>query len=155
MSVVLNTSKTVAILGQKDIKNLNKNKLKAVILALIDKGYDTYIVGTSAGFDLEALRILKSIKQNTPIKIVACAAYAGQDKYYADDVREDYLELLKCANEKHTLAEKYDCYAVHRRDCYMLDKSAVMLTYVTTNYGSSASAIKYAERKKKYVVNLK
>ena len=135
-------------------KNFNKEGLKEVFYKLIDGGYDTFLVGMALGFDTMCFNVLEQIRKEKNIKIIACIPCLEQDKYFTESQKTEYARMVKSADEKRIFSEKYTSYCMHRRNCYMVDKSSVLVAYLRKSFGGTYNTVKYAEKQKKLIVNI-
>ena len=71
----------VAVTGHRTVGiDLEKDQLKREFYNLIEKGYNTFLIGMAVGFDTICFNVLLDIKKMKDVKIVACVPCRGQDK---------------------------------------------------------------------------
>ncbi len=147
-------SRTVAVTGHRTVGDLNKTKLEEVFKLLIKKGYDTYLVGMAVGFDTICFNILSELKKTNDIKLIACIPCKDQAKYFTESQKEEYEKMLLVADEKRIFSEKFTSYCMHRRNCYMVDNSSIIIAYLNKTFGGTFNTVKYAEKKGKRIIKV-
>lgn len=146
--------KSVAVTGHRTVESLNEQKLEEVFKQLIKKGYNRYLVGMAVGFDSICFRILEKLREKSDIKIIACIPCKDQAKYFTESQKAEYERMVKSADEKRIFSEKYTSYCMHRRNCYMVDKSNVIVAYLRKSFGGTYNTVKYAEKQGKTIVHV-
>ena len=137
----------VMFCGHRDIFCSEKytRKLYFVLCDLIMEGADTFLLGGYGAFDSMAAMVVHDLKSTFPhIRSTLVLAYLDRD--YNEDLYDDtiYPPL-----EGGPLR-----YAISRRNKWMIDASDVVVSCVTHSYGGAATALKYAERKHKRIIQL-
>ena len=144
--------KSVAVTGHRTVESLNEQKLEEVFKQLIKKGYNRYLVGMAVGFDSICFRILEKLREKSDIKIIACIPCKDQAKFFTPAQKEEYDRMVSVADEKRIFSEKFNSYCMHRRNCYMVDNSFVLIAYLNKSFGGTFNTVKYAEKKNKKIV---
>lgn len=147
-------AKSVAITGHRTVENLDEKRLENVFKLLIKKGFTRFYVGMAIGFDAVCFKILEKLRENSDITLIACIPCREQDKYFTESQKAEYARMLKSANEKHLLSEKFTSYCMYKRNCYMVDHSAVVIAYLRKSFGGTFNTIKYAEKSNKKIINV-
>ena len=145
-------SRSVAVTGHRTVENVNTAKLEEVFKLLIKKGYDTYLVGMALGFDTICFNILEKLREKYNIKIIACIPCKDQAKYFTESQKAEYDKMVASADEKRIFSEKFTSHCMHRRNCYMVDQSSVLISYLKKTFGGTYNTVKYAEKKGKMVI---
>ena len=95
----VNRAKTVAITGHRVIyPDFNREKVKNIFLSLIEKGFDTFLIGMALGFDTECFNILEQIKKEKKIFIIACIPCLTQSYKFNSIQKEEYDRMSKASN---------------------------------------------------------
>jgi len=149
------TRRSVAITGHRTVGDINVAKLEEVFRLLIKRGYDTYLVGMAVGFDTICFNILDKLRETHDIKIIACIPCKDQARYFTPEQKEEYERIVSIADEKRIFSEKFNSYCMHRRNCYMVDNSYVLIAYLNKTFGGTFNTVKYAEKKNKKIVYIK
>mgnify|MGYP002515423043 CR=1 FL=1 len=147
-------AKSVMVTGHRIVEDLDEKKLEEIFKLLIKKGYTRFYIGMALGFDTICFKILEKLRENNDITLIACIPCREQDKYFTDSQKEEYARMLKSANEKHLLSEKFTSYCMYRRNCYMVDHSAIVVAYLRKSFGGTFNTVKYAEKKGKKIINI-
>ena len=134
--------------GHRDLgDDFSKAKLKKEILSLIKEGVEVFYNGMAMGFDLLAAECVLSCKKKYPkIKLVACIPCYGQEKYFSETDKKRYVKILKKADEKVTLAERYHPGCMQKRDKYMVEHADVMIAYCHKPQGGAAYTVKLFQK---------
>lgn len=145
--------KTCAFTGHREIKEkIDTEYLSLVMQAFIDEGYDTFISGMAVGFDMLAAEIMIKLKQTNPhIKLVACVPCSGQSRYYSEEEKSKYEEILKHCDKLITVSDHYYTGCMQARDRYMVDNSSLVVAYKRRSSGGTYYTVKYAEKKNKKI----
>ena len=146
--------KTVAVTGHRTVEDLDEQRLEEVFKQLIKKGYNRFLIGMALGFDTVCFKILNKLRANNDIKLIACIPCKDQDRYFTEAQKAEYAELVALADEKRIFSEKFTSYCMHRRNCYMVDKSSVIVAYLRKSFGGTYNTVKYAEKQGKTIVHI-
>ena len=100
------------------------------------------------GFDLVSAKCVLTFKEKYPdIKLIACIPFYQQDKYFSDEDKKEYAEILQKADEQILLSEKYYRGCLHVRNKYMADRADMLITYCKKDTGGTAWTVKYFQKK--------
>ena len=138
---------TCALTGHRDLPaDFNRNGLYDGLEALICEGYDRFLCGMAAGFDLLALDCLVALKAKYRIRIEACVPFSGQENTFSYAEKRKYRELIGWCDVVRELFPAYQngCYLV--RDRYMVDRAELLYAYCVKEKGGAAYTVKYAQR---------
>ena len=140
--------KTCAFTGHRVLdRDFSEKKLKKAIKFLLDNEVYTFYNGMALGFDMLAAEILLSFKKNYPqIKLIACIPCPDQDKYYSLTDKKRYSEILKKADEKIILCDRYTSYCMHKRNRYMCDNAGYLIAYCNKDTGGTAYTVEYFKK---------
>ncbi|MBQ9713914.1 MAG: DUF1273 family protein [Clostridia bacterium] len=130
--------------GHRELgEDFSPRKLKKEIEKLITEGVDTFYNGMAKGFDLAAAKAVVSLKKKYPfVKWIACIPCYGQEKYFCEKDKKDYVSLLKKADEKVILAQEYYKGCMQARDRYMAERANYMIAYCKKEEGGAAYTVK-------------
>ena len=136
----------VTFCGHREIVNRDElhDKLKAAILGLISEGADTFYLGGYGAFDALANEVLRELKDQYRIHTSLVLPYL--DREYATDMYDDTIyPPLEGVPRR---------FAISRRNEWMVDQADVVVAFVTHGWGGAAATLRYAERKKKRIVEI-
>ena len=134
--------------------SFSRKKAEAALRFLIAEGADTFYCGMALGFDLYCCELLLRLREEFPIKIVACVPCADQAARYSPRAKEKYEALLSACDEKIVLHEKYENGCMFERNRCMVDRCDVLLAYLETERGGTFYTVNYAKKRGKRIVFL-
>ncbi len=151
----IDKNKTICVSGHRKISvPVDRDKLASIFNCYIDKGIDTFLVGMAIGFDTICFQVLEKLREKNNIKIIACIPCLEQDKMFSEAQKKEYKRMIKSADERIILSEKYTPYCMMKRNRFMVDNSSMVLAYLVENKGGTFATIKYAKEKKLEIVIL-
>ncbi len=151
----INPARTCSFTGHRIInKDFNTEKLKEIILKLIDIGYNTFLVGMAIGFDTVAFKVLEEIRLNNDIKIIACIPCVKQSLKFNMKQKTEYDRMLCSADEKIYVGKNYTSNCMQKRNEFMVNKSSCVISYLKRDYGGTANTVKYAVKKGVKVIEI-
>ncbi len=134
-----------------------ENKLYGAVFSLANQGVTRFYCGMAMGFDIiaaEAVLTLKEAKTDTAIELICVKPFEEQDKNFPELWKKKYNDILKQADEIVVMGNGYFKGCFHKRNCYMVDSSDIVLTYYDGQSGGTKSTLYYANKKGKRVVNI-
>ena len=147
--------KTICVSGHRFLGNdLNKKKVEGFLVKLIEKGFNTFLIGMALGFDTLCFQILERLREKNDIKIIACVPCPEQPSKFNQRQKEEYFRLLSIADEKKVLSEEYTPYCMQKRNQFMVDNSFAVLCYLNRNSGGTFNTVSYAKKKNVFVINV-
>ena len=144
---------TVSFFGHRDIDDLwhLEKQLAPVVASLIQtKEYVSFLIGRSGEFDEYAASIIKRVqkqigKENSDITLVLPYKVADMEYY---EVYYDSIVLPASVCHAHPKA------AITLKNRWMIEQSDLVVVYVERNKGGAYTAMKYAEKNNKTVLNI-
>ncbi|MBE7033432.1 MAG: DUF1273 domain-containing protein [Ruminococcaceae bacterium] len=137
----------VTFCGNSNITGSEKVKkaLDEVIRELIEQGATEFLLGGYGDFDLLCALTVKSLKKEFPhIKSIIVLPY----------INKTYNEELYDESEYPELEKIPPKIAILKRNEYMVDKADLLVSYVVYTYGGSFKTLRYAQKKKKAIIDL-
>ena len=134
-----------------------ENKLYGAVFSLANQGVTRFYCGMAMGFDImaaEAVLTLKEAKTDTIIDLICVKPFEEQDKNFPPIWKQKYKDILEKADEVVIMGKGYYKGCFHKRNCYMVDNSDVVLTYYDGKSGGTKSTLAYANKKGKRIVNI-
>ena len=135
-----------SLFGHRDAPETIKSTLKTVLLDLIEnKNVNIFYIGNNGSFDRMAKELLKELKKNLNFNYYVVLAYIPpktDDVDYSDTI---YFDELNFKPHKTRIIE---------RNKLMINKSDIVVTYVTHITGGASRFKDYAIRKNKIVINI-
>ena len=120
--------------------------LNVTIEGLIREGADCFYLGGYGQFDaLVAAAVRKQKERYLEIRSVLVLPYLDRS-FSASDYDETVYPPLESVPKR---------YAISRRNEYMIDRSDVVIAFVTHNFGGAYKTLCYAQRKQKRIIRYK
>ena len=152
--------------GHRTIPEDETERVQARLQATIDTlhremGVTTFYAGGCTGFDtlaahdtLAAQAVLEYRSAHPDVELIIAVPYRDQPRGWSEEDKAEYDRILAMASDAVCLADHYYNGCMPRRNRYMVDRSAVCVSYQTKPKGGTASTVKYARRKGLAVWNL-
>ena len=153
--MIIDKIRTCAFTGHRNLKpDFNYTELKKIIKRLINGGFTTFLVGMAVGFDTECFKILKELRTENPVKIVACIPCKQQSAKFSPAQKKEYEEMLSLADFKIYVSEEYTKTCMFKRNMFMVDNCSVLVAYLNQQSGGTFQTVNYAKRKNVQVILL-
>ena len=138
---------SVALTGHRVLgRTFSREKLERTLLALIERGADTFYCGMALGFDMLCCELLVRLRETYPVRIVACVPCADQAMRYSERAKIRYKELLSACDAKIVLHERYESGCMFERNRWMVDRCDLLLAYLETDRGGAFYTVNYAKK---------
>ena len=137
----------VAFCGHKNVYQTERvsQQVKQILSSLVKEGADTFLLGGYGSFDSIAAVAVRDLKKEYPgLRSILVVPYLIRDydtSLYDESVYPPIEDVPKR-------------FAISRRNEWMVDKADVIIAYVDHDWGGAAAALRYAERKKKRIINV-
>lgn len=131
--------------GHRDTPKEIEPTLRSTLIDLIEnKNVNLFYVGNHGNFDAMVRRQLEDLSKTYPIKYYVVLAYMP-----GKSAEPDEHTILPEGIE--TIPKRF---AIFYRNKWMLNKSDIVVTYVTRNFGGAAQFKKMAENQGNFTINL-
>ncbi|MBR1735741.1 MAG: DUF1273 family protein [Firmicutes bacterium] len=132
-----------------------REKLKAVIIGLIDEDYRYFGVGGAIGFDTEAALTVLELREVYPqIRLILVFPCENQTKGWKESDIEIY-ENIKARSDKYVYVSKeYTSDCMFKRNRHLVNNSSVCVCFLESEKGGTAYTVKYAKEKGLRIINL-
>ena len=142
--------------------NLKLYKLESVLKRLseeIDKLYDQGVTDFVSDGELSfgiiaASMIIDKRDEGKNIRLIFALSCKDQDKFWADNQKTAYRNLLVQADEIEYVSNEYSFNCEKRRDYYMIDMSAYCICAQLSSRGGTARTVNYAKQKGLQIINV-
>lgn len=122
-----------------------RKKLYEISEQLINQGADEFLFGGYGNFDLMAAQVIRELKEKySRIRSVLVVPYVFNN---FDRELYDHFEYPPIAHVPKR-------FAMAKRNKWMIDRSDVIVAYVSHDYDGSAKMLRYAKRKRKHVIDI-
>lgn len=136
---------TVTFFGHKDAPKEIESALRLTLMDLIEnKNANVFYVGNHGNFDTMVVRQLKNLSNTYPIKYYVVYAYMP-GKNDTPDEHSILPEGIETVPKR---------FAINYRNKWMLDKSDIVVTYVTRNFGGAWRFEQQAAKLQKLIIKL-
>lgn len=141
-------------IAPNELKTVSQ-RLEAVLIELIKKGYRYFGSGGALGFDLLAAQAVLNLKEKYPqIRLILVLPCADQTKFW-NKSEIDYFEKVKSQADKVVcLSEKYYSGCMHKRNRHLVDNSSVCISYLRKQSGGTFYTVEYAKAQNVRVIEL-
>ena len=138
---------TVTFFGHRNTPQSVKVKLETVLIHLIEeKGATFFYIGNHGNFDSMVRKTLRELKNKYPhINYAVVLAYMPKEENEVDFSETIFPEGIEKTPPQ---------YAIIKRNCWMIEQSDVVVTYVRYSVGGAVQFKDLAEKKGKVVINL-
>lgn len=156
---MVDRKRTACFTGHRNIPVNDRVKLDKlldnVIEALFNKGVVFFGCGGAYGFDMMAeYAVLRAKERHKEIKLILVLPCKEQDKYWNDESKAIYRDILSMANKIVYTSEAYTRDCMHNRNRHLVDYSGYCIVYCTNQSGGTVYTMNYAEDSGVKVVNL-
>ena len=133
-----------------------KTKLKEQILALLEEGNRTFLVGGARGFDMLAAEVLLDLreKEGKELHLFSALPFPEWREFWPDESFAREERILKASDNVSFSKQKINRRAYLDRDRKMVDESSVCIAWCTRRSGGTAYTIRYALKNEIQVINL-
>ena len=153
---MIDRKRTACFTGHRSIPENDKAKLRIqldrIIEALYNKGVVFFGCGRAYGFDTEA--VLRAKERHKVIKLILVLPCKGQDKYWNEESKAMYRDILSKADKIVYSSESYSKDCMHKRNRHLVDYSGYCIAYCTKHSGGTVYTMNYAKDSGVKVVNL-
>ena len=143
----------VSLFGHREINNLREsgNRLYEIIKELAkSKPYISFLIGRNGDFDEYAASVIKQMqheigKENSDMTLVLPYTVSSI-KYY-----EEYYDRIIIPDKVHGV---HPNSAITLKNRWMIEHSDLVIVHVERSNGGAYTAMKYAEKLNKSIINL-
>ena len=130
-------------------------RLKTILVQLINEGYVYFGAGGALGFDTLAAQTVLELKNEYPeIKLILVLPCLSQTRGWSTRDIEIYEAIKSKADKVVYTSQEYTRGCMHKRNRYLVDNSSVCICYLTKQTGGTAYTVDYARKNLLTVINL-
>lgn len=130
-------------------------EIERAIASLAARGILHYYAGGAVGFDMVAAVTVLNAKQYAPaLTLTLALPCRNHTLKWGRAERELFERVASLADEVIYVSEDYHRGCMQQRNCYMVDRSAVCLSYLKEPKGGTYNTVRYAERQGLEIQNL-
>lgn len=151
---------TCCFTGHRDIpvheEAAVRSKLRKQVLELLEKGYNTFLVGGARGFDMLAAEVLLDLreKEGKALRLSSVLPYPEWRERWPEESFAREERILKASDHVSFSKERISRRAYLDRDRKMVDESSLCIAWCTRRSGGTAYTIRYALKNGIRVMNL-
>ena len=121
-------------------------RLKAIIVDLIENGYQYFGTGGALGFDTLAAQTVLELKTEYPdVKLILVLPCQSQTRGWSARDIEVYKDIKSKADKVVYTSQEYTRGCMHKRNRHLVDNSSVCICYLTERTGGTAYTVNYAK----------
>ena len=153
--IFINRARACAVTGHRVMEKTFKiTPLKNIFYNLIEKGFDTFLIGMALGFDTLCFKVLEKIREEKNIKIIACVPCKSQSDKFTFKQKAEYDRMLSVADAVFYVSVEYDENCMQRRNMFMVDNSSALISYKRRDFGGTANTVNYALKKQVPIIEV-
>ena len=138
--------------GHREVFENIREQVESAVISAIQRGCNCFYTGAMGEFDSlfsAAVRVAK--KDHPNIKLICIKPYMTAD---INESKEYYTSLYDDIIVPDELAGIHYKAAIKARNRWIIDHSDIIIGYTIRDYGGAYSALKYAEKVGKEVINI-
>ncbi|MBR3557029.1 MAG: DUF1273 family protein [Oscillospiraceae bacterium] len=129
--------------------------LRSTIDSLAEEGFTGFLCGGALGFDTLAAEAVLSVRNRRPeLTLTLALPCPEQDRAWPEKERARFRRILESADESILVSPEYHRYCMMQRNRFMVDRSRMLVCYLTGDKGGTAATVRYALQRGRDVVNL-
>lgn len=132
-------------------EEIQKKLYKAIEKLILKEGIKDFWVGNYGVFDKMASYILNELKKIYDIKIELIIPYLTREIAEENDFYNRRFDSVCIADIPQTTHYKSK---ITKTNQYIVDNCEYMICFIENEWGGAAKALKYAEKKKKIIINI-
>ena len=122
-----------------------KRSLLREVAGLYRRGFRHFISGMAMGCDLYFAEAVLNLRKSCPdLTLEGAVPCPTQADRWPEGQRRRWRELLGRCDLETVVQQHYDRYCMHRRDRYMVDRSAAVLAVFDGTAGGTRYTLNYA-----------
>lgn len=130
-------------------------RLYTTIESLIEDECFVFYSGMAMGFDIIAAEAVLNFKEKMPnIKLICAVPFENQEISFPAEWKKRYRHIINSCDDVLVLSQEYYNGCYQNRNKFMVDSSDYILTWYDGLKGGTRNTLLYAEKTKKYIVNL-
>jgi len=152
-------NKTVCFTGHREIRDDSlKERLEALLIELIEDGYEEFLAGGARGFDMMAADVVLALKKTYPhIKLILYLPFFNQyraESGWSEEEKADYHVQKLLADEALHVAKEYRRGIYYERNRLLVDNASLCVAYLYKSTGGTAYTVDYAKRRNMKIINI-
>lgn len=148
---------TVTFIGHRYIYDFNsvEGKLAKIIDKIIsDNTFVRFLIGNDGDFDILATSIIKQIKKKRGAECCELCLVLPYEKRDFQNNQKEYEDYYDAIELSYEASKAHFKKAILTRNFEMVDRSDLLICYVTNNSGGAYKTMRYALNNCKKVLNI-
>lgn len=138
--------------GHREVFQDISGQLDDAVMQIAGGGCKTFYTGAMGAFDSLFSSAVQKAKHSFPdIRLICVKPYMTNE---INKHREYYYSLYDDIMIPAECAGVYYKSVITKRNCWMIDKSDIVLSYVFRHYGGAYQALLYAKAKQKQIITI-
>lgn len=132
------------------------NKLKEVIVSLVQMGYNRFISGGAVGVDqLFILAVLELRMLGLPISLTIARPFPSQSSKWPEHIQKEFQQMCDNADEVVDVSDDpYEVQKMYIRNHWMVDKSKTVIGVYNGGFGGTKECLDYALSTEKGLITI-
>ncbi len=132
-----------------------KSRIIKTLTSLIEDDCRIFYCGMAQGFDIICAECVLFLKQKfKDIKLICAIPFENQERSFTFSWRNRYYDVLEVADEVIYISKEYHSWCYQERNKFMVDNSDFVVCWYDGKSGGTKNTLKYALKKKCYIINL-
>ncbi|NLV50281.1 MAG: DUF1273 family protein [Clostridiales bacterium] len=132
-----------------------RQRLDDELRARADSGFTDFFTGGALGFDTLAAQAVLDLQAAYPdIRLHLALPFSGQPNRWPEPDRRIYESIKSRAFSVYLAGETYRPGCMDKRNRYMVDRSELLICWLTENRGGTAATVRYALHQGIDIINL-
>lgn len=154
-----NKLKTCCLTGHRKILHENfeeiSQRLEAVLVGLIERGYVYFGTGGALGFDTLAAQTVLKLKTRYPhIRLILVLPCENQTQLWKKEDKAVYEHIKENSDKVVYVSKIYFNGCMHKRNRCLVDGSSICVCYLIKKEGGTFYTVSYAKKKFLTVYNV-
>lgn len=142
---------------EDSVQSLNlRKRIRSAVIYLIET-YDVrhFISGMAIGVDMIAAEVILEVKnQYSDITLECAIPCEVQPLKWSDKYKSRYYRILELADTKTVMQTSYTADCMHKRNCYMVDKSDFVIAVWNGSPSGTGKTVLYAKERNKRIIKI-
>ena len=156
---MIDRKRTACFTGHRKIFPETEEKISEILDKVIEELYHRGVIfygaGGAYGFDMLAEKaVLRAKTRHSVIKLILVLPCKNQDKYWSEENKSAFAEILKQADKVVYTSGNYSSGCMHKRNRHLVFFSGYCVAYLTKNSGGTAYTVGYARQNGLEIINI-
>lgn len=130
-------------------------KIKEIVLELIEEGYTKFYTGMAQGTDITCGTIIVELKEKNPnIKLFAVIPHASHGDYLKNELKKNYDYVLANSNNIEVISAEYTPSCMHERNKFMVNNSECVIAVFNGDKSGTKNTVDFALRNNKRIIQI-